>query len=106
MSREPLLRSVNVSRSVELTPKAKSFYKTARKLKNIAVTYKIRTNSFKQRLRMAKKHMTIVNAEAANFCIQQLSRKATKRRRMRYTFDEKLMALALYKTSGPAYRLL
>lgn len=109
-SSHSLLKSVNVSRAIKLTPKAKTLYKTARRFRNIVSVYKKRSLSFKRRLRLAEKHFAVSNtglkSEAVQFCLQQLSRKATKRRGMRYSLEEKLMALALYKTSGHGYRFL
>lgn len=43
---------------------------------------------------------------AINFCLQQLTRKLTKPRGRRFSLEEKIMSLALYKTFGSGYRFL
>ncbi|KAF5286992.1 hypothetical protein FQA39_LY16106 [Lamprigera yunnana] len=45
---DTLLKSVNVSRSSELTPKAKPLYQRARKLQNVVAVYKKRSLTFKK----------------------------------------------------------
>ncbi|KAF5297497.1 hypothetical protein FQA39_LY12091 [Lamprigera yunnana] len=77
---DTLLKSVNVSRSSELTPKAKRLYQRATKLQNVVAVYKKRSLSFKKRLQLAEKNKwsfdsseTGLQREAVWFCIQQLS---------------------------------
>lgn len=41
-----------------------------------------------------------------NLCMQQLMRKRAKPKGGRYSIEKKLICLALYKTSGSAYRFL
>ncbi|XP_026673205.1 uncharacterized protein LOC113464881 [Ceratina calcarata] len=53
--RDTLLRGVGVAHSVDLTPKARSLYKHARKIRNKLCTYKMRPLSFKNRLKLAEK---------------------------------------------------
>ncbi|KAK4876573.1 hypothetical protein RN001_009079 [Aquatica leii] len=112
-SSDTLLKSVNVSRSSELTPKAKRLYQRATKLQNVGTVYKKRFLTFKKRLQLAEKNKwcfdnseTGLRGEAVKFCIQQLSHKVAKTRGDRYTLEEKLMSLALYKTSGADYRFI
>lgn len=101
---------MNVSRSVELTPKAKMLYKEARRSRKLINVYKARKKLFKENLKKAKKISVASNSglktAAVEFCLQQLNRQATKKRGIRYSFEEKLMALALYKSSGAGYRFL
>lgn len=99
-----------MSSTHQLTPKARVLYKRARAFKSVAGIYKTRLSSFRRRLKFANNHIDLFNSqlrsEAINFCLQQLNRKPTKSTGVRFTYDEKLMALALYKTSGPGYRFL
>lgn len=110
-STDSLLASVNVSSSLQLTPKAKRLYCKARRLQNKAYTYRHRARNFRKRLSRAQKcyvdlESSSLRHEAVQFLLHQLSRKKTKPRGRRFALDEKLMALALYKISGPAYRFL
>lgn len=93
-----------------LTPKARTLYGRARRLKNVASAYRIRSKNLRRRLKLAEKDFKMQSSslrnEAVQFCLQQLTRKSTKPRGRRFTMDEKLMSLALYKTSGAAYRFL
>lgn len=76
----------------------------------MAGTYKTQLSSLRRRLKFAEQHVDIANSglrsEAINFCLQQLNHKTVKSKGVRFTNNEKLMALALYKTSGPGYRFL
>ncbi|KAK4885410.1 hypothetical protein RN001_001681 [Aquatica leii] len=103
-----LLRSVGVSRSCELTPKAKELYKRAKISKCSAGVYRQRYKSIKKRIALGLQvhSFSALRSEAINFCIQQLTRKPSKPRGRRFSLEEKIMALALYKTSGPGYRFL
>ena len=64
----------------------------------------------KKKLLLASKQCYVaqnnLRPEAINFCMQQLMRKPAKPKGDRYTIKEKLMCLALYNTSGSAYRFL
>ncbi|KAF5281036.1 hypothetical protein FQA39_LY05241 [Lamprigera yunnana] len=53
---DTLLKSVNVSRSSELTLKAKRLYQRATKLQNVVAVYKKRSVMFKKRLQLAEKN--------------------------------------------------
>lgn len=107
---EQPLKSVNVSRLTELTPKARKLYYRSRRLHRIVAAYRRKTTSFKQRLKLAKHQYNAASSglrdEALQFCLQQMNRKRCKPRGRRFTLEEKLMSLVLYKTSGTAYRFL
>lgn len=98
----------------QLTPRAHRLYKRGRNFQSVISVYKKRTASLRKRLSMAcrlsiKLHHNkmALRPEAVNFCIQQLSRRQTKSSKgYRFTQEEKLLSLALYKTSGASYRFL
>lgn len=107
------MATVNVGRSSDLSPKAKILYRKVHSLKTQLRIVKKRSSNFKERLKLAKKHgreslisSSLLREETVSFCMEQLLRKKGKPRGRRFTFDEKVMSLALYKTSGPGYRFL
>ncbi|KAF5281285.1 hypothetical protein FQA39_LY05171 [Lamprigera yunnana] len=72
---DTLLKLVNVSRSSELTPKAKRLYQRATKLQNVVAVYKKKSLTFKKRLQLAEKNKwsfdsseTGLQREAVRFC--------------------------------------
>ena len=105
-----MLQNLGVNTVAELTPKAKKLYVRNRKLKSTVLTYKKRRKALMDRLRLSENifnsMQTGLRTEALNFCIQQLTKKNSKPQGNRYTMQEKLMCLALYKASGSAYRFL
>lgn len=108
-----LLQSVQVTRSGQLTPKAKALYIPARRLQSAVSLYRSRAITTKRKLKLAKRYIhsadfsnTGLRSEAVKFCVQQLTRRFTAPKGRRFTLEEKLMSLALYKTSGPGYRFL
>lgn len=101
---------MGVKRVEDLSPKAKRLYKTAKQYKIALSTYKRRRTSLQTRLRQAKKQMFVANSglrsEAVRFCLQQLGRKNTKARGRRFSLEEKILCLAIYKASGAGYRYI
>lgn len=103
---------MNVTFANELTPKARKLYVRAQRLSRNMGTYRRRILTYRQKLKLAKKYSYEVpntctlRDEAVKFCLQQLNRRQTKPQGRRFTLEEKLMALALFKSSGAAYRLL
>ena len=99
-----------IIRPAELTPKAKHLYKQVKNLKKVTNVYKIGNIALKTRLQSANKCFNYkhsgLSEETIWFCLQQLLRKRVKSKGQRLSLHEKLMCLALYKTSGPGYRLL
>jgi len=110
-----LLRSINVHRASDLTPKCRQLYKKAmllqKKLQNTDLSRKL----FKDRLAMAQKasdnllsdklskKMTV---SASLFTRIQLRETHKKTNGRRFTLDEKVLSLSLYKRSPQCYRLL
>ncbi|KAK9736436.1 Transposase protein [Popillia japonica] len=114
-TRSHLLAEVGVRRSQELTPKARHLYKGTLRLKKVVRIYRRRNLSFRKRLALAEKsirdgsfwnYSSSANSELVRFCQSQyrLASKSPKGRR--YTLDEKIMSLAIYKQSGRGYRFL
>lgn len=95
---------------IERTPEVKNFKRRLRKLKTSVAVYKKRSAAYQARFKIAKQHVVIDNSglrnEAVNFCLSQLRRKARKARGQHYSFNEKLMSLALYKSTGAGYKVL
>lgn len=89
-------------------PVVSTLQKKIRQLKTTVAVTKSRSAAFKKRLKEAKNQYNVYNTglrnEAINFCLSQLNRKVRKARGRRYSEEEKLMSLALYKSTGAGYR--
>lgn len=85
-------------------------YKNIRKLQTQKNVYRRRITDARRRVKLANKHICITQTglrkEAVNFCLQQLLRKQTKPRSRRFTLEEKIMCLALHKSSGFGHMFL
>lgn len=100
--------------SLQLTPRARYLYKRARNLQGTVGVYKKRVSLLQKQLSSARRVSSFIcnpkkralRNEAVKFCLQQLSRSHVKNKGQRYSLDEKLLSLAIYKTSGPAFRFL
>jgi hypothetical protein len=107
---------VNVSRQQDLTPRCKKFYKLIAEWGRRTATFQHSIRSLRGRLRNAEKVATCscfntlidsVNETTYNFILQQEVR--TQKQNpyaRRFTLNDKLLALSLYKTSPKGYRLL
>ena len=106
----PRLSTPLIIRSTQLTPKAKHLYKQVRNLQKMTNVYQLRNVTLKSRLQSAKKFSNYEHSglpeDTIKFCLHQLLRKRVASNGQRFSFREKLMSLALYKTSGAGYRLL
>lgn len=101
-----LLRQLNVTTSADLTSQKKHLYHKVNKLNRRIAAQKKRTVTLKKRIWLAKKQFHVsqngLRKEAVNFCMEQLMRKRTHHNGKRYSTEDKLMCLAVYKTSGSA----
>lgn len=106
----PLLKSVNLKRVRDLTPKARKLYDTVKVYMQRSKVNRRRRIAFMKKKSAAAKAIKVVNSglrsEAVQFCLRQLQRKAQNSKGRRYTIEEKLLSLALYKESGTGYRFL
>lgn len=109
-----LLRPLRIGSQQILTPKARYLYKRGRKLQSALGVYKKRTVSLRKRLFAAQKfdstffdpRRTALSQKTIKFCLEQLHKAPRKPKGQRYSLDEKLLSVALFKTSGTAYRFL
>jgi hypothetical protein len=81
------------------------------KFKKVARINKIRATSYRKQLRLAKQFdiklkSSVLGSDATNFCLSQLKKRNIQPKGRRYTTDEKVVALALFKQSGRAYSKL
>lgn len=98
-------------KSTELTPKARYLYKRARQFISSSAAYRKRVAALKLRLSSARKfpfaaHDGALRQDAIKFCLTQLQKRRISPRGQRYSINEKLLSLALFKTSGSAYNFL
>lgn len=113
--RRNLLKQVNVRKSSELTPKARKFYTTLKKWSVTISKQQKKITSFEERLANFKKVtdsdnykslLRCVNNSTYHFIMCQIRNQILTPRARRYTLDEKILALSLYKGSGKGYKLL
>jgi hypothetical protein len=81
------------------------------KFKKVARINKIRATSYRKQLRLAKQFYiklksSVLGSDATNFYLSQLKKRNIQPKGRRYTTDEKVVALALFKQSGRAYSKL
>lgn len=110
-----MLSEINVSQVKDLTPKARYLYKRNVQLKRKAALFKKNRLSLQKKLRAAEK---ATKSELLGRCVSsmdhirkrffqsQVENVDKKPKGRRYTLDDKVLALALYKQSGRAYRFL
>jgi hypothetical protein len=77
----------------------------------VARINKIRATSYRKQLRLAKQFdiklkSSVLGSDVTNFCLSQLKKRNIQPKGRRYTTDEKVLALALFKQSGRAYSKL
>ncbi|KAB0800837.1 hypothetical protein PPYR_06576 [Photinus pyralis] len=109
-----LLKDVGVTRSSQLDPRANLLYKklTTWSVKMARMARKI--TSYKIRLQKAQlcnsegfqKIMSQVNNYTHQFILSQIRNQERALKCRRYTLEDKILALSLYKASGKGYRLL
>lgn len=106
-------RNINVRRKVDLTPKKGRLYDTLNEAKKNDSLLIHRNIAFKTRLLHAEKYMADhkhsllkLNDITCNFIESQLRTQSKKARGRRFSLNDKVFALSLFKESGKAYRLL
>lgn len=109
-----LLKQINVTNQRHLTPKCKKLLNEALKLKNKNERLVINKNKFKSRMRLAEKFADSINTEklmsklnktTLEFFNSQIKcQKKPKGRR--YSLNDKILSLSLYKNSPKGYRFL
>ncbi|XP_072398747.1 uncharacterized protein [Diabrotica undecimpunctata] len=108
--RSALLTEVNVTHSKKLSPRAKQLYKKAQLLhKQLSRSRKARLQ-LKRKLILEKKYnitkLSSMDHIRARFFDSQVRNLKNKPKGRRYTIEDKILALALYKQSGSAYKFL
>jgi hypothetical protein len=109
-----LLQSVGVTRQNHLSPKANFFYKRTKSLQQVAAKLRSKGMSVNRKLNyLAKKegvlrYLKDVNEITADFFffLSQLRTQKYKPRGRRFTVNDKILALSIYKHSGRGYRFL
>lgn len=108
-----VLKTINVRRRVDLTPKKGYIYDILKEVKKNNSLLKYRCSAFKTQLQKAEKYMenhkeslNKLNRITSTFLESQIRTQSKKPRGRRFTFDDKVFALSLFKQSGKAYRLL
>lgn len=107
-----LLGAVNVTRARQLTPKALKFYSIAKRLRKIGSKVVQSSVILQERLKAAEKFdieallNNSVNEVTKNFILLQLRTQKKKSRGRRYTLDDKIFCLSLYKQGPKSYRHL
>lgn len=102
---------MGLNRANKLTPKCKSLYANALLLQKQFQREHKKCNTFKQRLKAASNHLNFQTSQqmttaAKIFTQLQLRETKMKPKGRRFTLNEKLMSLSLYKRSPKSYRLL
>jgi hypothetical protein len=107
-----LLQSVGVTTQNHLSPKANFFYKRTKSLQQVAAKLRSKGMSVNRKLNyLAKKegvlrYLKDVNEIIADFFLSQLRTQKYKPRGRRFTVNDKILALSIYKHSGRGYRFL
>jgi len=107
------LTEIRISRVKHLTPRKKLLYNVVKKYKRRALVLNKRCLTAKQRILKAERFMQIygksmsrLNQSTQNFVQSQIRMQIQKPRSRRFTIEDKVFALSLYKQSGKAYRAL
>lgn len=110
-----VLCNIGLRKISQLTPKCRSLYKGSVLLSKRLRWEQKKSSSFKNRLAAAEKYSDgVINSKfasrmtsaAAIFTNLQLRATNTKARGRRFSLDEKLLSLSLYKQSAKSYRTL
>jgi len=108
-----ILRDINIKRRTDLTPRKVKIYDALKAAKKSSSVLKHRNISMKKRLLHAEKYMENhklalmkLNGITCNFIQSQIKTQSKKAAGWRFTLDEKIFALSLFKKSGKAYKLL
>jgi len=110
-----MLKKIGIRHSKLLTPKCKSLYGTGVMMQKLLRTEKKKCQTFKDRLKAAEKFsdkyldskiIGCMTPAAAIFTKLQLRETKNSPKGRRFTHEEKLLCLSLYKQSTKSYRLL
>lgn len=107
------MKHINVRRRVDLTPRKGRIYDALKEAKKKNSLLNYRYSAFKTRLQVAEKYMndhreclSKLNNVTTTFIESQIRSQSKKPQGRRFTLDDKIFALSLFKQSGKAYRLL
>lgn len=107
------LKEINIKRRTQLTPKKGYLYDALKSAKRNNILLRHRNMQFKERLQRAEKFMVQhrnsmnkLNNITCNFILSQIRTQSKKPQGRRFSIDDKVFALSLFKQSGKAYRLL
>lgn len=110
---EGTLKEINVRRKTDLTPKKRLLYNVTKRYKQKNLVLSQRYATAKSCILKAEKYMNNnakslnrLNAFTLKFMKSQMRMQPQKPRGRRFTIDDKVFALSLYKQSGKAYKLL
>ncbi|XP_045462466.1 uncharacterized protein LOC123672401 [Harmonia axyridis] len=110
-----ILSTLNCTRKKHLNAREQILYKIICNIRKNMNQKKYRIQNYKERISVAQKLLanaglqnvlSQVNEATCNFIRCQIRNKNQKRNARRFTFDEKVLALALYEASPKGYRLL
>lgn len=108
-----LLASVGVKRKIDLTPKAQKMYQTARRLTQRCQQLKRRSQQLRKSINAGPIKQKVTKWLSGSFSdvvrqfiLSQLENSAKKPKGRRFSTMDKLIAIALWKTSSSAYNLL
>lgn len=105
-----LLNEIGVTKCSQLTPKCKKFYTIANQLMKKCKRVGNRKQLFASRAQAAekfsKKFLEKMTPAATMFTRLQVRETSKKSKGHRFTIDEKMLSLSLYKRSPKCYRIL
>lgn len=108
-----MLKSVNVRKAIELTPKARKLHRAAVKLRKSSQRLRRRFKTLKRRVSAASNYENTeeylkkkLNKTTYDFVMSQLSQQKRSPKGRRYTVNEKILGLSLLKQSPKGYALL
>ncbi|XP_050497702.1 uncharacterized protein LOC126878851 isoform X1 [Diabrotica virgifera virgifera] len=114
-ARRSILKSIQISRKQYLTPKKRKLYTKIVASSNRIHKLAYRLSSYQEKLQAAKRLSETVPfrklAEKVNpltytFILSQIRTQQQKLKGRKFTIDEKVLALTLFKGSGKGYKLL
>lgn len=103
------MQEVNVTQQQDITFKCKKFYKIITNWGQETASHQYKVKSLKKRFQNAKEAvsrqefadlLSSVNDTAYMFIMQQIKTQHLKPHVRRFTLDEKILALSIYKSSG------
>lgn len=111
--RRNILKDISIKRRIDLTPKKCRIYDALKEAKKSNSLLRSRNIAFKKRLQLAEKYvedhkqsLMKLNNITCNFIESQIRTQSKKARGRRFSLDDKIFALSLFKQSGKTYRLL